>query len=171
MAALTKSRPGRSGEDVTAAPPSRDPIESSPRPERASRRVQHSIKIAWKRVVVLGCNELKALTVVTPKGTRRFESFGVILQLATLFLAFATIVREREIGTLEQMFVAPVGNNAEASTSSFHTRSSVSSRYWPSSVLLTSKIVNLFTMFVLPRCGSIALAAAPPICINIHVHR
>ena len=34
---------------------------------------------------------------------------GVILQLVTLFLTAFTIVRERENGTLEQLFVTPVG--------------------------------------------------------------
>ncbi len=34
---------------------------------------------------------------------------GVILQLVTLFLTSFAIVRERELGTLEQLFVTPVG--------------------------------------------------------------
>lgn len=34
---------------------------------------------------------------------------GVILQLVTLFLTSSSIVRERELGTLEQLFVTPVG--------------------------------------------------------------
>lgn len=34
---------------------------------------------------------------------------GIILQLVTLFLTAFAIVREREIGTLEQLFVTPVG--------------------------------------------------------------
>jgi len=34
---------------------------------------------------------------------------GIILQLVTLFLTSFSIVREREIGTLEQLFVTPVG--------------------------------------------------------------
>ncbi len=34
---------------------------------------------------------------------------GIILQLVTLFLTSFAIVREREIGTLEQLFVTPVG--------------------------------------------------------------
>ncbi|MBI4617762.1 MAG: ABC transporter ATP-binding protein/permease [Planctomycetes bacterium] len=34
---------------------------------------------------------------------------GIILQLVTLFLTAFSIVREREIGTLEQLFVTPVG--------------------------------------------------------------
>jgi ABC transporter DrrB family efflux protein len=34
---------------------------------------------------------------------------GVILQLVTLFLSSFAIVRERELGTLEQLFVTPVG--------------------------------------------------------------
>jgi ribosome-dependent ATPase len=34
---------------------------------------------------------------------------GIILQLVTLFLTSFAIVRERELGTLEQMFVTPVG--------------------------------------------------------------
>ena len=34
---------------------------------------------------------------------------GIILQLVTLFLTSFAIVRERELGTLEQLFVAPVG--------------------------------------------------------------
>ncbi|HEY1066807.1 MAG TPA: ABC transporter permease, partial [Pirellulales bacterium] len=34
---------------------------------------------------------------------------GVILQLVTLFLTAFAIVREREVGTLEQLFVTPVG--------------------------------------------------------------
>jgi len=34
---------------------------------------------------------------------------GIILQLVTLFLTAFTIVRERELGTLEQLFVTPVG--------------------------------------------------------------
>ena len=35
---------------------------------------------------------------------------GIILQLVTLFLTAFAIVREREIGTLEQLFVTPVGS-------------------------------------------------------------
>ena len=34
---------------------------------------------------------------------------GIILQLVTLFLTRFAIVRERELGTLEQLFVTPVG--------------------------------------------------------------
>jgi ribosome-dependent ATPase len=34
---------------------------------------------------------------------------GIIMQLATLFLTAFAIVRERELGTLEQLFVTPVG--------------------------------------------------------------
>jgi ABC transporter DrrB family efflux protein len=34
---------------------------------------------------------------------------GIILQLVTLFLTTIAIVRERELGTLEQLFVTPVG--------------------------------------------------------------
>ncbi len=34
---------------------------------------------------------------------------GIILQLVTLFLSSFAIVRERELGTLEQLFVTPVG--------------------------------------------------------------
>lgn len=34
---------------------------------------------------------------------------GVIMQLVTLFLTSSAIVRERELGTLEQLFVTPVG--------------------------------------------------------------
>lgn len=34
---------------------------------------------------------------------------GIIMQLVTLFLTAFTIVRERELGTLEQLFVTPVG--------------------------------------------------------------
>lgn len=34
---------------------------------------------------------------------------GIILQLVTLFLTSFSIVREREVGTLEQLFVTPVG--------------------------------------------------------------
>lgn len=37
---------------------------------------------------------------------------GIILQLVTLFLTSFAIVRERETGTLEQLFVTPVGNTA-----------------------------------------------------------
>ncbi len=36
---------------------------------------------------------------------------GVILQLVTLFLTSFAIVRERELGTLEQLFVTPVGRS------------------------------------------------------------
>jgi ABC transporter DrrB family efflux protein len=34
---------------------------------------------------------------------------GIILQLVTLFLTAFAVVRERELGTLEQLFVTPVG--------------------------------------------------------------
>ena len=34
---------------------------------------------------------------------------GIIMQLVTLFLTSFAIVRERELGTLEQLFVTPVG--------------------------------------------------------------
>ena len=34
---------------------------------------------------------------------------GIILQLVTLFLTSFAVVRERELGTLEQLFVTPVG--------------------------------------------------------------
>ena len=34
---------------------------------------------------------------------------GIILQLVTLFLTSYAVVRERELGTLEQLFVTPVG--------------------------------------------------------------
>ena len=37
---------------------------------------------------------------------------GIILQLVTLFLTSFAIVREREMGTLEQLFVTPVGRGA-----------------------------------------------------------
>ena len=37
---------------------------------------------------------------------------GIILQLVTLFLTSFAIVRERELGTLEQLFVTPVGRSA-----------------------------------------------------------
>lgn len=37
---------------------------------------------------------------------------GIILQLVTLFLTSFAIVRERELGTLEQLFVTPVGRAA-----------------------------------------------------------
>ncbi len=37
---------------------------------------------------------------------------GIILQLVTLFLTSFAIVREREMGTLEQLFVTPVGRAA-----------------------------------------------------------
>jgi ABC transporter DrrB family efflux protein len=37
---------------------------------------------------------------------------GIILQLVTLFLTAFAIVRERELGTLEQLFVTPVGRAA-----------------------------------------------------------
>jgi ABC-type transport system involved in multi-copper enzyme maturation permease subunit len=33
---------------------------------------------------------------------------GIILQLVTLFLTLFAVVRERELGTLEQLFVTPV---------------------------------------------------------------
>ncbi len=36
---------------------------------------------------------------------------GIILQLVTLFLTSFAIVREREMGTLEQLFVTPVGRS------------------------------------------------------------
>jgi ABC transporter DrrB family efflux protein len=36
---------------------------------------------------------------------------GVILQLVTLFLTAFAVVRERELGTLEQLFVTPVGRS------------------------------------------------------------
>lgn len=36
---------------------------------------------------------------------------GVVLQLVTLFLTSFAIVRERELGTLEQLFVTPVGRS------------------------------------------------------------
>jgi ABC transporter DrrB family efflux protein len=36
---------------------------------------------------------------------------GIILQLVTLFLTAFAIVREREMGTLEQLFVTPVGRS------------------------------------------------------------
>jgi len=36
---------------------------------------------------------------------------GIILQLVTLFLTSFAIVRERELGTLEQLFVTPVGKS------------------------------------------------------------
>jgi ABC transporter DrrB family efflux protein len=36
---------------------------------------------------------------------------GIILQLVTLFLTSFAVVREREIGTLEQLFVTPVGRS------------------------------------------------------------
>ncbi len=36
---------------------------------------------------------------------------GIILQLVTLFLTSFAIVRERELGTLEQLFVTPVGTS------------------------------------------------------------
>jgi len=37
---------------------------------------------------------------------------GIILQLITLFLTSFAVVRERELGTLEQLFVTPVGRSA-----------------------------------------------------------
>ncbi len=37
---------------------------------------------------------------------------GIIMQLVTLFLTSFAIVRERELGTLEQLFVTPVGRAA-----------------------------------------------------------
>jgi ABC transporter DrrB family efflux protein len=37
---------------------------------------------------------------------------GIILQLVTLFLTSFAVVRERELGTLEQLFVTPVGRTA-----------------------------------------------------------
>jgi ABC transporter DrrB family efflux protein len=37
---------------------------------------------------------------------------GIIMQLVTLFLTSFAIVRERELGTLEQLFVTPVGRVA-----------------------------------------------------------
>jgi ABC transporter DrrB family efflux protein len=37
---------------------------------------------------------------------------GIILQLVTLFLTSFAIVRERELGTLEQLFATPVGRSA-----------------------------------------------------------
>ena len=37
---------------------------------------------------------------------------GIILQLVTLFFTSFAIVRERELGTLEQLFVTPVGRSA-----------------------------------------------------------
>jgi ABC transporter DrrB family efflux protein len=36
---------------------------------------------------------------------------GIILQLVTLFLTSFSVVREREVGTLEQLFVTPVGRS------------------------------------------------------------
>ncbi len=42
---------------------------------------------------------------------------GIILQLVTLFLTAFAIVRERELGTLEQLFVTPVGRAACCSAS------------------------------------------------------
>ena len=36
---------------------------------------------------------------------------GIILQLVTLFLTSFAVVRERELGTLEQLFVTPVGRS------------------------------------------------------------
>jgi ABC transporter DrrB family efflux protein len=36
---------------------------------------------------------------------------GIILQLVTLFLTSFAVVREREMGTLEQLFVTPVGRS------------------------------------------------------------
>ena len=36
---------------------------------------------------------------------------GIILQLVTLFLTSVAVVRERELGTLEQLFVTPVGRS------------------------------------------------------------
>ena len=37
---------------------------------------------------------------------------GILMQLVTLFLTSFAIVRERELGTLEQLFVTPVGRGA-----------------------------------------------------------
>lgn len=37
---------------------------------------------------------------------------GIIMQLVTLFLTSFSVVRERELGTLEQLFVTPVGRSA-----------------------------------------------------------
>ena len=53
---------------------------------------------------------------------------GIILQLVTLFLTSFAVVREREIGTLEQLFVTPVGRSGLLVANWCRTPSSVSSR-------------------------------------------
>ena len=56
---------------------------------------------------------------------------GIIMQLVTLFLTSFAIVRERELGTLEQLFVTPVGRAGLLAASCCRTPSSASwKRCW-----------------------------------------
>jgi ribosome-dependent ATPase len=57
--------------------------------------------------------DLRARVLFNPDLTSAFffvpALVGIIMQLVTLFLTAFAIVREREVGTLEQLFVTPIG--------------------------------------------------------------
>ncbi len=75
-----------------AAGPSRDPLGRAALPIEVRPRLLYN-------------PELKSAHFFVP------GLVGIILQLVTLFLTSFAIVRERELGTLEQLFVTPVGRS------------------------------------------------------------
>jgi len=76
--------------DVLQAGPSRDPAGRAALPIEMRPRLLYNPDLESSHFFVPGL-------------------VGIILQLVTLFLTSFAIVRERELGTLEQLFVTPVG--------------------------------------------------------------
>lgn len=76
--------------DSLAAVPSRDPTGHAAMPIEMRPRLLYNPDLESSHFFVPGL-------------------VGIILQLVTLFLTSFAIVRERELGTLEQLFVTPVG--------------------------------------------------------------
>ncbi len=77
------------GESLQVAP-ARDPMGHGVLPVETRTRMLYNPDLKSERFFVPGL-------------------VGIILQLVTLFLTSFAIVRERELGTLEQLFVTPVG--------------------------------------------------------------
>lgn len=71
-------------------PPSRDPFGNAALPVEVRPRLLYNPDLESSHFFVPGL-------------------VGIILQLVTLFLTSFAVVRERELGTLEQLFVTPVG--------------------------------------------------------------
>lgn len=85
-------RLGRTKMEATTFSPARDPAGDAALPVQMRPRLLYNPDLESSHFFVPGL-------------------VGIILQLVTLFLTSVAVVRERELGTLEQLFVTPVGRS------------------------------------------------------------